>query len=379
MRPKITTCRSVAHSISYNEEKVELHIAERLTAANLLKSLERLTMEDILHRFDRRMELNDRVRTSLHITLNFDPQDKLTGDQMREIARTYMKEIGFERQPWIAWRHNDAGHPHCHIVTTHDQWNGDPIDLYKIGEIRSEKARLKIEAQFNLITAEIKQRQRDCEQRLYDQHGPPRLIYGQQPLARSLSDIVGYVSEKYHFTSLREFNAVLRLYNVEAYAGGPDTKLYQARGLLYRALDQNGRYIGRPLKASFFHCKPTLENLEKKFRQNLSIKYEHKRHVEVNACYHLAGKPDNLEKVRQNLQRDGIALVLRKDKSGAVSEVAFVDTRNKVVITGDDPIWACEARAIHQVLERQQVRLAREQTLTQTQRETLRRGPRLRM
>ena len=94
------------------------------------------------------MQLNERVDTSLHITLNFDPQDQLTNDRMREIVHSYMHEIGFIKQPWVAWRHHDAGHPHCHIVATHVQWSGDPIDLYNIGQNQSERARLKIKGIF---------------------------------------------------------------------------------------------------------------------------------------------------------------------------------------------------------------------------------------
>ncbi|HET6256746.1 MAG TPA: relaxase/mobilization nuclease domain-containing protein [Puia sp.] len=381
MRPKITSCHHISHSIIYNEQKIEVNKAERLAAANMLKPLDRLSQDDIIHRFERRMELNDRVRTSLHITLNFDPQDELANDRMQEIARTYMKDIGFERQPWIAWRHNDAGHPHCHIVTTHVQWNGDPIDLYKIGERQSEQARLKIEKEFHLVTAEMKMEQRRQRQRLNDRQGPPRLIYGEQPLARALSDIVGYVTERYCYTSLRELNAVLRLYNVQAYTGQPGTKLHRDHGLLYRALDDNGRYIGRPLKASFFDSKPTLENLEMKFRQNHSLKQAQKESVEGRACWHLYGEPDNFEKVREDLCRDGVELVLSRDRSGTVQHVAYVDVGNKVIITDEDHdrVWACDPTAIQTIIERDKIRQAYELTLTETERQDLRQGPRLRL
>jgi hypothetical protein len=377
MRPKIITCHHVSRSILYNEQKVEQHVAERLAAANLLKPLDRLAPDNILHRFNRRMELNDRVRTSLHITLNFDPQDKLTNEQMQQIAHTYMKEIGFQRQPWIAWRHNDAGHPHCHIVTTHVQWNGDPIDLYKIGENQSEKARLQIEREFYLVTKEIKQEQRKWELRTKDVEAPLRLTYGQQPLARALSDIVEYVTEKYRYTNLPELNAVLRLYNVEAYTGHPGTKLYESRGLLYRALDEHGHYIGRPLKASFFDSKPTLDNLDKKFVQNERLRKELTEHVENLVCWELFGKPDNLERIREKLGWEGIQLNIRQDKTGAVREVTYVDVRNKVVFTGKDLHPTCNAQAVQQVLERQKIREANEQSLTQTERQRLHRGPRL--
>ena len=29
-----------------------------------------------------------------------------------------MEQIGFGDQPYLVYQHNDAGHPHIHIVTT---------------------------------------------------------------------------------------------------------------------------------------------------------------------------------------------------------------------------------------------------------------------
>ena len=154
MRPKIATSHNIARSILYNEQKVQLGAAERLVAANFLKESPKLTTEDILLRFQRRMELNDRVSTNLHITLNFDPQDKIPVERMIPVMQLYMKEIGFGEQPWVGWGHNDAGHPHCHIVTTHVRKDGDPIDLYKIGQNQSEKATQKIEKPNSALSRE---------------------------------------------------------------------------------------------------------------------------------------------------------------------------------------------------------------------------------
>ena len=36
----------------------------------------------------------------------------------KEIADEYMQKIGFGEQPYLLYQHNDAGHPHIHIVTT---------------------------------------------------------------------------------------------------------------------------------------------------------------------------------------------------------------------------------------------------------------------
>ena len=371
MRPKIAAVRHLRRSIAYNEQKVTTGAAERLAAGNFLKEVPDLTAADMQRRIQRRMELNARVTTSLHITLNFDPQDELSNYRMERIARTYMQEIGFGRQPWVAWRHEDAGHPHCHIVTTHVREDGDPIDLYNIGRNQSERARANIEAEFHLITAETKKEQRQVQRRLPDDElrAPRPLIYGEQPLARGISGIVEYVAEKYRYTSLEEFNLALRPYNVEADAGTPGTKLYQDRGLLYRALDKDGHYIGRPLKASFFDTHPTLENLEEKFAQNLVQKLEHRQRLETAVMWELYIHPDDWDRVSATLERQDIQPHLTLDKTGRCESVSYLDTEHHIVYRADELDQRCNARAVQDAIDAQKVRESQEQRLDQHQRQ----------
>ena len=227
--------QSIARSLWYNEQKVTQKQAECILAANFLKDVDRLSYDDKLQRLQRRMELNEDVSTSYHISLNFDPSDKLSNETLQEITRIYMKELGFERQPYLVYKHNDAGHPHLHIVTTHVQRNGDPIVMYKIGENQSEKARLHIEQKFDLVTTEKKRHKQTQTQKI---EGVQKVVYGLKSTARAVSDVVQHVTEKFKYTSLEELNAVLRLYNVEAYRGKEDSRLFQRHGLLYRVLDE---------------------------------------------------------------------------------------------------------------------------------------------
>ena len=350
-------CHNIARSLTYNEQKVTLGKAELLTAANFLKEGTRLTLADKLHRFEQRMGLNDRVSTNLHITLNFDPQDILSNQQMKKIAGLYMKEIGFAHQPYLVYRHNDAGHPHCHIVTTHVRKNGDPIDLYNIGKNQSEKARQKIEAEFGLVTAELKQQQRQSQQRRQVE-GVQEVIYGEGSVTRSMAAVLEYVTEKYNYTTFDELNAILRLLNVEAYRGKDNTKLYQSRGLLYRVLDENGKYIGRPLKASFFDCKPTLDNLEKKFtlNQQLAIREDCRQavHAEVWMCKHW--KRNTLEEIREALNINRIGLAMRQNKDGMCREVIYIDFVRCCAIDGNYVSALCNLQSIQQLLDEQKVR-----------------------
>jgi hypothetical protein len=367
MRPKIMTSHSIARSLNYNEEKVRIGKAECLTAANFLKDLPRLTPEDKLHCFQRRMDLNERVRTSQHITLNFDPADKLSNDQMKKIAGQYMKDLGFERQPYLVYRHNDAGHPHCHIVTTHIRRDGSPIELFNIGRNQSEKARQRIEAEYGLVTAEMKKQAWEERQKI---DSIQRIKYGEKSITQSISRVLEHITEHFKFTSLAELNTVLRLYNVEAYRGKEGSQLYQHRGLLYRVLDEHGKYIGVPLKASFFDCKPTLPNLEKKFELNQSLKQQYRRHVITQIRYHLILQPNDLKRFAQRLAQEDIRMVLRLDKEGKCKEVAYVDFRNKSIFNGNELDDHCDRDAIQKVIDRQKT-LENERSLQMSQEQEL--------
>ncbi|HWK07984.1 MAG TPA: hypothetical protein VNS58_30355, partial [Puia sp.] len=204
---------------------------------------------------------------------------------------------------------------------------------YNIGRNQSEKARLAIETEFNLVTKEMKQQFRQQEQKV---NGVPRIQYGEQSIARSMSRVLEYVTENYKYTSLQEFNTILRQYNLEAYRGKEQSQLYQHRGLLYRVLDEHGKYIGVPLKASFFDCKPTLDNLEKKFTLHQSQKAELKQRSTAEVQWQLIQHSDNLEELIDGLQREGICMVLEKDKAGNCSGVSYVDFETKCVLNGQE-------------------------------------------
>ncbi len=378
MRPKITTSRSIARSLTYNELKVTQGRAECLQAANFLKDLPRLTPADKLHCFKRRMELNENVRTSLHITLNFDPSDQLSNEKMKNIAGCYMKEIGFERQPYLVYRHHDAGHPHCHIVTTHVRPNGDPIELFNIGRNQSEKAKQRIESEFQLVTAEKKQeplQQLQQALRQQQQAGQIKKVkYGESSTTRSVSRVLEHVTENYRYTSLKQLNAVLKLYNVEAYRGREDSKLYQRRGLLYRVLDEHGKYIGVPLKASFFDCKPTLDNLEKKMVQNQALKQQAREHMTFRVQWNLVKNSATMQLLTQKMTQDKIYMVLHRDKQGLCNDVTYIDFAGRSVFSGSELGERCDHNTIQRLINWQNTpqEKARQQSEQQSQKQTYR-------
>jgi len=369
MRPKIMTSRSITRSLTYNEQKITQGRAHLLTAANFLKEASRLSYAEKLQCFERRMQLNDRVKTSQHITLNFDPADRLTNEQMQTIAQRYMQEIGFGQQPYLVYRHHDAGHPHCHIVTTHIRSDGTPIELYNIGRNQSEEARLRIEAEFHLVTTQQKQetRRRTRQTRPLNQIPdiPSPVQYGASGLAQQISNVLDYVTQTYKCTCFEDFNAILHMYNLEAYRGKENTRLHQSRGILYRVRTSDGAYRGVPLKASFFDSRPTLGNLEKQFAQNQSLKQENRRYVEVRVAYRLLHSHPDLTAIRQELGYDQITMVCRFDKLGSCTSVHYIDNNSKCVYSGKEFGPGCDHHAIKNAIERHRLEQHQQQTQSQ--------------
>src|SRR5207237_5583995 len=120
-------------------------VAECIHSANYPKDTEWLSFKDKLNRLEKLTMLNQQTKiNSVHISLNFDPSEKLSRELLKEIADLYMIAIGFGEQPYLVYQHHDAGHPHLHIVTTNIKENGKRIELHNLGQYRSMKASKQI-------------------------------------------------------------------------------------------------------------------------------------------------------------------------------------------------------------------------------------------
>ncbi|MBL7724305.1 MAG: relaxase/mobilization nuclease domain-containing protein, partial [Chitinophagaceae bacterium] len=278
---------------------------------------------------------NERSKKSntLHISLNFDPSEKLTEGKLTQIARAYMEKIGFGSQPYLVYQHHDAGHHHIHILTTSIQPDGKRIDTYNIGRNQSEKARKELEKSFGLITAQGKKAAQVTGILPVDVQ---KVYYGKAETHRSITNVLDAVVNHFKYTSLAELNAILRQYNVEADRGRETGIVYKSRGLFYRLLDGQGNKVGVPIKASLIYSKPTLKNLEKRFAENEALRQPDKKRLKTSIDWVLAKSPGSLEAIINALKKEGVQAVMRENKEGLVFGITFIDFRTKAVFNGSD-------------------------------------------
>ena len=142
---RIKSPHSLQRALNYNEKKCQKGQAKCLHAENYLLHPDRMNFYEKLERMQDLISRNERAIKSntLHISLNFDPSEKLSSEKLALIAQTYMSKIGFGHQPYLVYEHFDSGHPHIHIVTTNIQADGRRIDTYNIGRNESEKSQVR--------------------------------------------------------------------------------------------------------------------------------------------------------------------------------------------------------------------------------------------
>src|SRR3954463_8697867 len=213
---------SLRNALNYNEQKVKEQNATCLAAVNYPKDVEDLTFYQKLNRLQNQADLNIKTKiNSVHISLNFDPSEKLSEEKLKEISDTYLQKIGFENQPYLLYQHHDAGHPHVHIVTTNIKADGRRIELHNLGKIQSEKARKEIENDYGLVKAENMKSKPYELKSAYNQ----KVQYGLTDSRRAITNVLDNVLNTYRYTSLAELNAVLQQYNVLADRGNEGSRV----------------------------------------------------------------------------------------------------------------------------------------------------------
>jgi hypothetical protein len=345
MVAKISTGKSIRGMLHYNENKITEGEAALIMASGFAGEIYNMNFNQKLNRFVHLQELKPDIKTNaVHISLNFHSSEQLKDELLQEIATQYMERIGFGDQPFLVYRHDDAAHLHLHIVSTNITAGGGRIDLHDIGKKLSEPARKAIENEFKLVKAESKLFKAQSGIKPADLE---QARYGRFPTKRAISNVITAVARDYKFTSLAEYNAVLKGFNVIALRGKEHTAMFEKKGLMYALLDEKGAPIGVPIKASSFYAKPTLRNLEKKFEQN-AVKRKPFREDLRNRVHKVLSTYSGMTRLRfeQELKSQGIDVLFRENESGQVYGITFVDHYRKTVFNGSDLGKAYSAKAI---------------------------------
>ena len=332
MVARITPTESQSKVLLYNERKVTRHQAEFIHAKNFIQDKDQLTYDDKLRRFQELNELNTRSRVKmLHATLNYAPGEKLSNTRLAAISDRFMQGLNMEHQPYIVYRHDDAKHPHIHIVTSLIRPDGTRVNTHRMAKRLSEPTRKAIEKEFGLQPSSRKQRSPVLSPDEVQKITPG----GELPVTKAMERILSTVNHHYNFTNLHQYNAILRAYNMTAETGSPRSKTARHRGIYYIALDDHGNKISPPVMASQLPNRPTRTRLDKKFQQSVSRQDDNIPSIRHRITWSLNEHPSSLHEWTSRLQGDGIDIITSARNGRNPHDYIYIDHRTKTAVNAE--------------------------------------------
>ncbi|SDG17540.1 conjugal transfer protein MobB [Epilithonimonas hungarica] len=331
MIAKIGRSANLYGALAYNNLKVEKENGQILFANKIIETSNgQYSVGQLAQSFAPYLIANRNTeKHTLHISLNPDPNDKVSDDKFREMAEQYMREMGYGEQPFVVFKHTDIDRSHIHIVSVCVDENGVKISD-KFEKMRSMNVCRELERQHGLIPATDKERsQNDKVFRPVD--------YRAGDIKSQIASVVRHLSNYYKFQTLGEYNALLSLFNIttEKVEGELHGKAQQ--GLLYIPLNEKGERAGLPFKASLFGKNAGLTALELHFAKCKTTLKDHPTKATLKAAVTIAlQSTSNEQAFKKQLTEQGINVVVRRNEAGRIYGMTFIDHNSKTVWNGSN-------------------------------------------
>ena len=331
MVANIRTGATVGGAIRYNEGKVNRGQAEVLFWNRMLDPFDtagRMSHERCMASFEPFLQANRRTtNTVFHVSLNPSPEDRLTDEQLGEIAREYMERMGYGEQPYLVFKHRDIAREHLHIVSLRIDRNGRKLP-HDFEARRSVEITRDLEQKYGLHPS-IK------GQELQDREGLHKVDYPKGDVKQQVSSTVRSCLRHYRCASFGEWRTLLETFNVSAEerTGTIDGRDYA--GMIYGALTDDGYGVGTPFKSSRIGKDVGYEALQRYYeRSEMALK-------EPGSLDGLRGKiADEMARCSsrtefcERLHDKGVDAVFRLNAAGRIYGVTFIDHEQGIVANG---------------------------------------------
>ncbi|WP_038333199.1 MULTISPECIES: conjugal transfer protein MobB [Bacteroidota] len=266
-------------------------------------------------------------KTVRHISLNPDPADKVSDEQFTEMAQEYMERMGYGSQPYIVFKHTDIDRTHIHIVSTCVGIDGKKIpDDYD--HPRSMAICRDLEQKYNL------QKATEQEQKQTNKVFKP-VNHKNGDIKSQIASVVRHLPKYYSFSTMGSYNALLSLFNITAEEVKGERDGQPVNGLVYVALDENGNKASNPFKASLFGKDAGITQFQKHFEQSKEkMKTNPARSVLKNTIELAIHTTSNEKDFKKQLAEQGINTIVRKNESGRIYGMTFIDHESRSVWNG---------------------------------------------
>ena len=331
MVANIRSGASPGGALRYNKEKLDKDEAEVLFWQKMLEPFDkygRMDVDACMDSFRPYLEANRRTTSTVfHASLNPSPEDRLTDEQLREIAQEYMQKMGYGDQPYIVFKHKDIDREHLHIVSLRVDEQGRKLP-HDFEARRSMEILRDLECKYGLQPS-VK------GQELTDREGLRKVNYPEGNVKQQISSVVRSCLRNYKCSSYGEFRTLLERFNVsvEERTGTIGGRNYA--GIIYGALTDDGYGIGTPIKSSRIGKDVGYKALQKYYEKSKEKLRENGALDQLRQTVKGAMSPHNTrDEFRQLLKADNIDAIFRINPAGRIYGVTFIDHNSGIVANG---------------------------------------------
>ena len=327
MIAKISATENLGGALGYNFKKVEKEEASILFAQNLYQNKEgTYTMAEVF--VDMQALIPKKCRTKkavFHCSLNPHPDEKLSDEILAQIAKEYMEALGYGKQPYIVFKHNDIAREHIHIVSLRINGEGKKIND-KFEKRRSKKITDTLERKFGLIPSS----------KVTDKamNETPKIDTSRGNIKEQVASVLRMVLKHYKFCSLGELNAILGKYNLAVEEVKTEFRGRKYDGLVYVPTDDKGDKVSSPIHASdigrgvgYTAVQNRMQKSKQAIKPLISI-------IRYRVLQTMRTSPKTEEELRQRLEEQGLRVFIRKNESGRIYGITFIDDKEGIALNG---------------------------------------------
>ena len=327
MIAKISATENLGGALGYNFKKVEKGEASILLAAELYQDKEgTYTMAEVFA--DMQALIPEKCRTKktvFHCSLNPHPDEKLSNETLMQIAREYMEALGYGKQPYIVFKHNDIAREHIHIVSLRIDGEGKKIND-KFEKRRSKQITDVLERKFGLIPSS-----KVTDKAMKE---TPKIDTTQGNIKEQVASTLRMVLKHYKFCSLGELNAILSRYHLAVEEVKTEFRGKKYDGLVYVPTDEKGNKAGTPIHASDIGRGvgyTAVQNRMQKSKQAIKPLIPTIRNKVLQA---MRTSPQTEKELQSRLEEQNLRVAIRKNESGRIYGITFIDDKAGVALNG---------------------------------------------
>ena len=318
MIAKISATENLGGALGYNFKKVEKGEASILLAAELYQNSDgNYTMEDVLADMEALMPKVCRTKkTVFHCSLNPHPDEKLSDETLTQIAKEYMEDLGYGKQPYIVFKHNDIAREHIHIVSLRVDSEGKKIND-RFEKRRSKQITDALERKYNLIpSSKVSEKTKTAM---------PKMDIGKGNIKEQVASVVRMVLGHYRFCSLGELNTILSAYNLAVEEIKTEFRGKKYDGLVYVPTDDKGGKVSTPIHASDIGRGVGYTAVQNKMQKSKQAIKPLIPTVRNKVLQTMRTSPNTEKELRQRLEEQGLRVAIRKNDNGRIYGITFID------------------------------------------------------